>query len=248
MDRNAEPTRTSALSGLCGRAFEHRAEERLEAVAGGQGAQVPAAVDDRGGHRRMGVSGVDGDEVRRVARGTRRRPVRSPRARSNRSRRPGGRPARPPPRRAAASAAPLRRAAARSASRRRQRMSGSRRSVPSPEQGASTSTQENCRGERQRLRRVRLHEPHVRCARLQRRSGASSAMRAAATSHAITRPVPTWPRHRGGLAAGRRAGVEQQRARRRAGQQRHELRRLVLHDEHAAGDAARRAAAAPRRR
>ena len=51
---------------------------------------------------------------------------------------------------------------------------GSRRSVPRPEQGASTSTQSKRRRERQRRQEIRLHEPDVGWRRSPRRSGAAA--------------------------------------------------------------------------
>ena len=107
--------------------------------------------------------------------------------------------------------APRRRAPARSASRRRQRMSGSRRSVPRPEQGASTSTQSNGARERQRLQQIRLHEPDVRRAAGRHRPPQQLD---AAVAHIAGDEQPAAVhrrRERRRLAARRRAGVEHAR-------------------------------------
>ena len=56
---------------------------------------------------------------------------------------------------------------------RRHWMSGSRRSVPRPEQGASTNTQSKARDEGQRLQQIGLHEADVRRRRWPRPSAAA---------------------------------------------------------------------------
>ncbi len=220
-----------------------RGEERLEPVRERQRPQHAAA---RRGTAAQAVAGARRADRRRRSRdappGTRRRPARSPRARSNRWRRRGVRLAGRPPRRAAAARAARAASAGQVALRcRRQRMSGSRRMVPRPEHGASTSTRSNAVGEGQRAvplgpaRRATCRAPLS--ATVSRSSASRRGRTSQATMHARVAHVG---RQRRRLAAGRRAEVEHAFARPRADHQRHQLRRLVLHEE----DCRRAAAAA----
>ena len=114
---------------------------------------------------------------------------------------------------------------------RRHRMSGSRRSVPRPEHGASSRTQSND-AVSGRADGVRLHDLHRRGAPERGPSCASrSTRRPADVGGDDEAPVAHGGGHGRGLAARRRAGVEHAFARVRGDEQRHELRRLVLHDE-----------------
>ncbi len=113
-------------------------------------------------------------------------------------------------------------------------MSGSRRSVPSPEHGASTSTQSNRAEKGRRCRGIGLNDADAR------RAGALHGL---GQQPDAPRPdvggdnqplVSHGGGHRRRLAARGRARVEDPLAGADAGHQRDELRRLVLHDERAA--------------
>ena len=132
---------------------------------------------------------------------------------------------------------------ARSSSRRLHRMSGSRRSVPRPEQGASSRTRSNgrvkgsgCSASAWTIRTIVA--PLAATVRFRR------SMRFRLTSHATTQSAVRHRRRHGRrLAARRRAGVEHPQSRRGIGQQGDELRRFILHDEPAIGQAEAMAAA-----
>ena len=130
----------------------------------------------------------------------------------------------------------------RSSSRRRQRMSGSRRRMPRPEHGASTSTQSNgCEKGSGCSRSACTSRTFVGAARF---DGPAQQIHPP-SAHVAGDEQPACfhrRRHRQRrLSAGRRAGVEHARARMPAGEQRDELRRFVLHRHqtvHAAGQPA----------
>ncbi len=125
--------------------------------------QMASRVDDGAGTPAI-VLRVDGREAGRFRRESVPRPLRSLQARSSTSRTPAVRLAR----RTSAACRSIRLCAAENAGRspscRRQRMSGSRRSVPRPEHGASTSTQSKVSENGSGCSSVRLHDAHVGCA------------------------------------------------------------------------------------
>ena len=165
------------------------------------------------------------------ARGTARRPLRSPPARSSRSRRPGGRPAARSGRGGRGCAAAASASAAKSSSVRRHLMSGSRRRVPRPEQGASIRTQSNtapngsaCAAFAWTTRTQRGARRRGRC-----RPAAGPAWLGRPPPRAA-RDCPWRPPSRSSCRRARR--TRRARARRDArAATRHELRRLVLDDE-----------------
>ncbi len=218
-------------------ALHRSAEEDLQAMAIGPGGQPAAFVQqlrrhaishEIGGRHRLevGVPGkkaVDDVLVLFGLAGTRRVDQAST--------------AEPPTKRPLAIIRPCLAAACRmSSGDRRQRMSTSRRSVPRPVQGASSSTRSKTAGNgapRSRSNCITCVRSSPAVPRISR----SSATRRLLTSLATSRP----PVHDAGgqrerLAARRGARVEGSRSRARAHQQRDELRGFVLHEKHPGGD------------